>query len=178
MSSPEWLIVGKVVGAFGVKGWLKVRSFTQPDEAILDYQPWHLSWSNGGDLVEQEFVVSQANVTDKGLLVEFEQALTREQAQALKNAVIEVRKNQLPELESGEFYWHQLVGCRVNEADGSDFGVVTGLLETGANDVLVVRGDDKAIDTRERLIPYLPEQVVKSVNLDRRLIVVDWDSQF
>ena len=87
----------------------------------------------------------------------------------------------MPELSAGEFYWHQLEGMQVlSEFEGSVYrlGSVSRLLETGANDVLVVKGDEESLDQGERLIPYVPDQFVKSVDLQGRVIRVEWDPEF
>ena len=92
-----------------------------------------------------------------------------------------LEKSLLPELDKDEFYWHQLQGCRVQTVFGGqskDIGVVKRIMPTGANDVLVIQGDDTSLDSQERLIPYVPGQFIQTVDLERQCIVVDWDPEF
>ncbi len=168
------LTVGKIVGAYGVKGWVKVRSFTEEPEAIFGYAPWVLRSASGVMTCD----VVQVKAGPKGFLVQLDQIRDREAAAAAAGSLIEVGVDQLQALDEGEYYWRDLIGCRVSNTEGKDFGVVHKLLETGANDVLVVKGDRTAIDSRERLIPYLPGQVVLEIDLGRQHIEVDWEEDF
>lgn len=175
-NSPK-IVVGQIVGVFGIKGWLKIKSFTEPMENILRYSPWELRLPSG----LKRFQVEEFAQRPQGIAVKLKGIDDRDQALALGKAQIYVERAQLARLEAGEFYWSQLIGLRVvsqfNEAE-IDLGVVQGLLETGSNDVLVVRGDERARDLQERLIPYLPGQFVLDVNLELGVIRVDWDPDF
>ena len=88
-----------------------------------------------------------------------------------------IEKSELPELEAG-FYWYQLEGLRVVTTSGQDLGKVHHLMETGANDVLVVKGDAQSVDKIERLVPYIDGSVIKQVDLKQGLIVVEWDKDY
>ncbi len=169
--------VGRLTAVYGIKGWLKVHSYTEPAENLFDYQPWLLKTAHGIKQVEIDevrphgdaFVVHLVGVDD------------RDQAAAFTAVDIAVNRDQLPELDEGEYYWSQLEGLRViTEYQGieKDLGKVVKLFETGANDVLVVQGDEGSVDQRERLIPYVPDQFVLSIDLDKREIKVDWDPEF
>ncbi len=161
--------MGRVTGVFGIKGWLKVYSETQPLDNILQYKSWIL------DLDTQSFTVEpvQGKRHGKGVIVKLKGYDDRNQAETLKGAVIAVRREQLADLsEDGEYYWTDLEGLQVSNLSGLDLGVISHLFETGSNDVMVVRGD------RERLIPYIWEQVVKTVDLPTKQMVVDWDPDF
>lgn len=173
----ERLVVGHLVGVYGVKGWLKVKSFTEADDNIVRYQPWFLRLASGTTQVELEDYVYRP----KGLLVKLKSIDDRDQAQALGKAQIEVDASNLPSLAAGDYYWSQLVGLEViSEYQGQEYalGKVRELVETGANDVLIVEGHGASMDLKERLIPYLPGQFVKSVDLNLGQIVVEWDPEF
>jgi 16S rRNA processing protein RimM len=159
--------LGRVVGVYGVKGWVKVYSYTRPPEAIFD----HRSWLVGREGRRREIALCQGRVQGRGLVAELEGCTDREMARELIDAEIAVRATELPPLPPGEYYWHQLVGLKVVNLQGADFGRVDHLMETGANDVLVVQGE------RERLIPYTRD-AVKNIDLDDGVIRVDWDEEF
>ncbi|MEM8844932.1 MAG: ribosome maturation factor RimM, partial [Pseudomonadota bacterium] len=110
----------------------------------------------------------------KGVIAKFIDVDDRDLAANLLNQEIWVDENELPELEDGDYYWHQLIGLEVFNTDDNYIGNVKNLLETGANDVLIVRDDEQS----EYLIPYIKEQVIKSIDLDAKRIVVDWDKDF
>ena len=101
-----------------------------------------------------------------------------ESAQQLVGAELQIAVSELPKLESDQFYWHQLIGLTVTNREGQLLGKVDRLLETGANDVLVVNATDESIDDHERLIPYLRESVVKKIDLEGRNIEVEWGADY
>ncbi|MEY4588749.1 MAG: rRNA processing protein RimM [Pseudomonadota bacterium] len=171
------IVVGQIVGVFGVKGWLKIKSFTDPADNVLRYRPWFLSLPEG----LREFAVEEYALRPQGIAVKLKGISDRDQALALGKASIQVEREQLPALDAGEYYWSQLIGLRVVSRFAGvekNLGVVKGLLETGSNDVLQVQGDEASIDQTERLIPYLPGQFVVDVNLALGIIRVDWDPDF
>ena len=155
--------LGHVSGVHGVKGWVKIHSLTEPREAIFEYQPWLLGDSR------EEVRVREGKKHGNRLIALFEDINDREAAEALVHRNIAVYREQFPETEAGEFYWTDIVGLRVELEDGTELGTIDNLLATGANDVLVVKGD------RERLIPFVQGQYVISVDLENGVIVVDWD---
>ena len=169
--------IGRLTSAYGVQGWIKVHSETDPSDNIFTYQPWHLKTRHG---------VKPAKLIDwrphgKGYVVNIEGIDTRDEAEALCPVTIAVEKSVFPELTEGDFYWHQLQGCRVVSTynqDRQDLGEVKRIMPTGANDVLVVVGDDASIDRRERLIPYVPQQFITRVDVEQSTIEVDWDPCF
>ncbi len=160
------VIVGRLTGVHGVRGGMKLLSFTQPREAIFSYRPWFIGRQ------EREMECVRGRPKGKTLVAEIRGIETREVAQEFVGQEISVSRDRLPELESGEYYWTDLIGLNVFTLDGQDLGAVERLIETGANDVLVVQGD------RERLIPYVPGHFVKRVDLDQRRLEVDWDPEF
>jgi 16S rRNA processing protein RimM len=169
------VVVGKVGAVYGVKGWLKVHSFTEDQEAILDYFPWSLKLGNNLQTVE----ITDWRRHNKGLVVKVNDINDRDQAQALVHSEILVDIATLPQLPEGEFYWRDLIGMQVVTDKGYDLGQVSDLLETGSNDVLVVKANrNDGFGKKERLIPYIDEQVIKSVSTETKQICVDWDPGF
>lgn len=163
------VVIGAVSGSYGVRGWIKVRSFTEPPENILSYQPWWLE-GRGGD---QAFRVLAGKPHGGGLVVAAVEGIgTPEQAQALKGLQISVDRACFPPPAPGEYYQVDLLGMTVRNLDGCVLGRVTDVMATGANDVLIVQGE------RERLIPFLQPETVRAVDLASRLIEVDWDEDF
>lgn len=161
--------VGRVAGAYGVKGWLRIHPYTTRPEAVLEYKPWRVRRRSGA---VEPLTVVEAQTHGKGLIVRVAECAGREDAEQWAGAVIDVPVSALPELPAGEYYWGELLGLAVETVEGVALGAVHQLLETGANDVLVVRGVD-----RERLIPYVPAVVIR-IDKGEGRIVVDWDPEF
>jgi 16S rRNA processing protein RimM len=159
--------LGRIVGLFGVRGWVKVHSDTRPRKAILDYNPWLLELAG----CWREYRLAQGRVHGPGIVARFEGCTERNAAARLVGAAIGARREQLPPAGPGEYYWAELEGLRVVNLRGDDLGVVSHLFETGANDVMVVVGE------RERLIPFTRD-AVRAVDLAARMIRVDWDREF
>lgn len=164
----DWVILGRISGVYGVKGWLKIESWTRPREAIFGYSPWQIGISDGAF---RTYAVRDGRPQGQGLVVALEGLEDRELARGLIGQTIAVARSELPPPEAGEVYWADLMGCRVVNRAGVDLGVVDHLIETGANDVLVIRGE------RERLVPYIDEVIVR-VELETKCITVDWDAGF
>lgn len=167
-------VIGRITSVFGVKGWLKVFSYTDPKDGILNYRDWTLLLDGKRIPIRLE----EGRRQGQGIVVRLKGIDDREVARTYCGAVIRVLTEQLPELPEGEFYWHQLEGLDVFTVEGECLGKVHHLLETGSNDVLVVHATAGSIDQRERLIPYLPDQVVQQVDLKGSRMVVDWDPEF
>ena len=158
--------LGHVSGVHGVKGWVKIHSLTDPREAIFEYQPWLLGESL------KEVRCTEGKKHGSRLIALFENINDRESAEHLVHQPIAVRRDQFPDTEAGEFYWTDLIGLKVELEDGSELGTIDSLLATGANDVMVVKGD------RECLVPFVQEHYVKKVDLENGVVVVDWDPDF
>ena len=176
-SSSNLVNIGRISAVFGVKGWVKIHSYTEPTENVLIYNPWWLKTAHGVKSVE----IDEARPHGKGFVAHIKGVDDRDQAVLYTGVDIAVESSQLPNLDEGDYYWRDLQGLAVvTEFEGSEqrLGRVARLLETGANDVLVVVADEQSIDQRERLIPYLPGQFVKSVDLAAGEIRVDWDPEF
>lgn len=176
------VVVGRITTVFGVRGWVKIHSYTEPMENILGYQSWYIQRKDGQKSEWQPIEIEDAKRHQKGLIALIEGVSDREQARSYCQCDIAVPEQEMPELEQGDFYWHQLQGLKVysSDAEGRELllGQVDHLMETGANDVVVVKACEGSIDQRERLIPWLPEQVIKEVDIDGGVIRVDWDSEF
>ena len=166
MSAHKHVALGYISAVHGVKGWVKVHSWTRPMEAILEYQPWLL----GED--RKPVTIVDGRRQGKGLAALLPGFENREQAVALVGQQIFVGRGQLPATANDEYYWSDLEGLEVHTTSGEVLGRVEGLMETGANDVLVIRGD------REHLVPFIQGQYVMRVDLEAGLIVVDWDPDF
>jgi len=161
------LVVGKIAGAHGVQGWVKVRSDTRPAGNLLNYSPWYL-YKNSAFSTR---TILQCREQPNGLLALLEGCATRDDAQALAGSEIFVERAEMPAPEPGEVYWDDLIGCNVRTGSGDELGAVTGLIETGGHDVLVIQGE------RERLIPYVQDVYITKVDFSAKLIEVDWDPE-
>ena len=167
--STRRILLGRVHGAFGVRGELKLESFTDPANAIFGYQPWILRDAQGR---ERELADARGRVTAKGIVATFPDVADRDAAEALRGSEVWVPRSALPPPNAGEYYWVDLEGLRVVNREGVDFGRVSHIFSTGANDVLVAEGD------RERMIPFLQPDYVVSIDFEAGVVTVDWDPDF
>ena len=163
------ILLGRIVGAFGIRGQIKIESWTEPRDAIFRYQPWILRDVQGS---EREFQGARGKESGKHLVATFPDVTDRDVVEAMRGTDIYVLRSALPPPKAGEFYWIDLEGFRVVNLEGVDFGTVSHLFSTGANDVLFVRGD------RESMVPFVEPDFVKSIDFDGGLITVDWDPDF
>ena len=161
------ITLGKIVGVFGVRGWVKVFSQTRPREQIFKYSPWMLELN--GTAIEIE--VLDGRVQGKGLVASLKGCTDCDAARQLIGAEITIPQQALPAAGIDEYYWSQLIGLSVENTQGIELGEVVSLFETGANDVMVVKGE------KERLIPFT-EFAVLGIDLDSGKINVDWDPEF
>ena len=169
--------VGQITAVYGVKGWVKIHSNTEPLDNILHYQPWWLKTRHGVKAVE----IVEGRRHGKGLVAHIRGVDDRDHAAEFCKVGIAIERDQLPELAADEYYWSDLEGLTViSEFEGGEFnlGTVKRILETGANDVLVVQGEADSLDQRERLVPYVPGQFVTAVDLAKAELRVDWDPEF
>lgn len=160
------LVLGRISGVHGVRGWVKIFSDTEPRDNILTYSPWYLGASR---TVRK---VAAGRLHGKGLVACIEGCDDRGQAADLVGQEIAVRRDQLPPPRAEEFYWADLEGLSVETLDGTLLGRIDHLFTTAANDVLVVKGE------RERFLPFVWGQVVKEVNFELGRMRVDWDHEF
>ena len=166
MSADTMVALGYISAVHGIKGWVKVHSWTRPLEALLDYQPWLLG-------EERKTVkILDGRKQGKGLVACLPGIQDREQARTMVGQQIFVRREQMPATAEDEYYWSDLEGLEVHTTKGVLLGKVERLMDTGANDVLVIRGQ------REHLVPFVQGQYVNRVDLESGLIEVDWDPEF
>ncbi|MCC7249166.1 MAG: ribosome maturation factor RimM [Lysobacter sp.] len=163
------ILVGRIHGAFGVRGEVKLESLTEPASNLLRYQPWILRDALGR---EREIADARARPGGKGLIGTLPGVDDRDAAEALRGAELYVPRSALPPPKDGEFYWVDLEGLRVENLEGVPFGVVDRVFPNGANDVLIAKGD------RERMIPFVRPDFVRELDFDAGRIVVDWDADF
>jgi 16S rRNA processing protein RimM len=155
--------VGRITGIFGVKGWVRVFSYTDPPKNILQYAPWLI-----GEPVAVPYRVTDGSMHGRGVIAHLQGVDDRDLARRLIGSSIRIPRAQFRDPGRGEYYWFDLVGLEVIDENGSSLGRVEDLLETGANDVMVIAGD------RRRLVPFILQTVVKSVDLDKGIITVSW----
>jgi len=176
----DYVVLGKITGCFGVRGWVKVYSDTDPRENIVSYSQWWLGDSHAGQPTLKPIRVRTGKRSGKHVVAQLDGIDTRELAETLIGKQISVLRTSLPELGNDEFYWTDLVGCIVEDVQGNAFGPVDRLFETGANDVMVVidHRSDSEEPNGEILIPWIRPTVITGIDLDLRKIVVDWDPDF
>ena len=159
------VVLGRIAGVFGVKGWVKVISHTEPREGILEYQNWLLKRGDGWQAVKLE----DGKLHGKSVIAKLPDIDDRDAAADLLDAEIAVPREELPKTDDGEYYWADLEGLQVVHRDGRSLGKVAYLMATGSNDVLVVNGD------AEQLIPFVMGEVILDVDLGKGQISVDWE---
>ncbi|OIQ88522.1 ribosome maturation factor RimM [mine drainage metagenome] len=159
--------MGRISVPYGLKGWVSVNPDTEALDGLFDYPVWWVQLDAGW----HEFAVEDAKVHGDHLVAKLEGIADRDQAFRLKGRPVAVPREQLPEAEEGEYYWSDLVGLEVENLQQVKFGTISEVFATGANDVLVVKGE------RERLVPFI-DQVVLEVDIPARRMVVDWDAEF
>ncbi len=176
--APEKVILGRITGVYGVKGWIKVFSYTDPMEAIVDYSPWFIRAENRSQSPWRQVKLKAGKRHAKTVVAKLEHCNNRDEAMAYVGTEIAIEQQQLEQLkEENEFYWRDLIGLRVINQQDIELGVVKSLMETGANDVLVVVSEvnGKVI---ERLIPWTMDIAIITVDIEQGMITVDWDADF
>lgn len=168
-SRQRMITVGRLHGAFGVRGEVKLESFTDPLRSIARYQPWILRDARG---IEHACEGVRVREGGKGLIATMPGIEDKDAADALRGTEVLVPRSALPPPAEGEFYWVDLEGLRVVNVEGTDFGIVSHLFSTGANDVLVAQGE------RERMIPFVLPDYIRSVDFEAGVVTVDWDADF
>jgi 16S rRNA processing protein RimM len=161
--------MGRIIAALGIKGWVKVKAFTETADGLADYPVWWLEEKSGWTPV----AVEDTALSNKGLGALLKGVNDRNVAERLRGTNIGLPRDQLPQLDKDEIYWIDLIGLAVRNAKSESLGTIDNLLETGANDVLVV----KAEDGTERLIPLI-SQVVLNVDRENGLVTVDWELDY
>lgn len=170
-SDSPFVVVGKIASAYGIKGWVHVYSYTDPVSNILQYKPWYLQ-SRDNKQSWQPVEVAAGRPHGKQIVVQLEGCIDRNQAELLRGLEIAIKREQLPATSEDEVYWFDLEGLKVVNLEGVELGIVDSVMETGANDVLVVKND------RERLIPFVMEEFIRDIDLETGIVTVDWDKDF
>ena len=161
----EPISLGRISGLFGVKGWVRVYSYTEPREAVLDYGHWLLRRDGAWQPAE----VAEGQRHGKSVIARVDGFDNRDDAATLVGCEIAVPREAFPETEEGRYYWTDLEGLAVERQDGTTLGTVKHMMETGANDVMVIEGNG------ERLVPFVMGDVVINVDLAAGVITVDWE---
>ena len=161
------IIIGKIVGVYGVKGWLKIMSYTRPRENICQFEHWTVHIDNN----MQRVSIEQCKPQGKGLIAKLVGIDDRDTAQKYLQCDLSIQRLELPELADGEYYWHDLIGFSVHDQHQQDLGKVTNIFETGANDVFEVTGD------KRRLIPWVNDVYISKIDMEASVIVVDWQDE-
>lgn len=180
------IILGRITGVYGLKGWVKVFSYTDPMESIADYSPWYIRPEAGSAKSRQSAPWVRVKLKAgkrhaKTVIAKLEHCNDCDAAQAYIGSEIAIEQSQFDALkDNNEYYWRDLIGLRVINQQKVELGVVTNILETGANDVLVVTSDEAAeVDdksgNKERLIPWTMQQAIIAVDLEQGFIEVDWE---
>jgi len=170
------VVLGKFGGHFGVKGWLKIVSYTRPIDQLFQYSEWYLGCLDDGE-TWKKVEVSDFRQNSKGYVVKLSGYNNREASEVLVGCEIGIEKSQLEQLPQGDYYWLELIGLNVKNLEGVNLGEIDHLLETGANDVLVVHLESAQDGLVERLIPWTPE-VVTHVDLSNGVMAVDWKEDY
>jgi len=158
---PGTVELGRIVGVFGVRGWIRLRSHTVPPEGILRYRRWHIAG--------REWQVADGHPQGDTIVAGLKGLEDRDAALALRGATVEVARSALPKLKKGEFYWTDVLGSEVVSTAGATLGTLDSVTSNGAQDVMVVKGEV------ERLIPFVVGPIVQSVDPKAKQIVVEWD---
>ncbi|NYT52766.1 MAG: ribosome maturation factor RimM [Candidatus Vesicomyosocius endoextente] len=167
LSNNKKLLIGKINGFFGVKGWVKVFSHTHPRDNILSYKPWYINV----DSHWQTLNISQGRVQSKTIVAQIKDIFDKEQAKVYIDTNLYIEKSQLLRLKVGEYYWNDLIGLEVVNKAQFVLGKVFNLVNTGSNNVLVVRGG------KEHWVPYISPFLIQ-VDINNQTILVDWDENF
>lgn len=173
-SAPKVAVLGKIGKTHGIKGWVRVISFTSPAENILEYQMFDAS--RAGKAVKIEIVEYKQQAG--GFIALVKGYDTPESARELAGLELSVVVSQLPELDQDDVYWYQLEGLEVQNQHQQSLGTVLKLLETGSNDVLVIGPNETSIDDRERLIPFIRGTVIDNIDLAGGLLSVIWEADY
>ena len=168
MQNDKKINIGKIIGLHGIKGWLKILSFTSPPENIFNYQSLIIS----NEDIEEIFHIENSRKQGKKILIKLDGIDDRTSAESLQQARIHILRADLPELSENTYYWEDLLGFNVFNQNNIKLGLVDSFIETGSNDVLIVKDEMK----KNILIPFLINKTIKEVDLENKLIIVDWEN--
>lgn len=163
---PDFIVIGKVGSPYGVRGWFKVQTFTEFGASILQYTPLYMRQNNDEWRI---ITLEEGRPHGKGFIAKIPGINTPEEARLLTGNTLAITRAQLPTLKENEYYWSDLAGLTVINKNGEVYGKVIYLMETGSNDVLVVKGK------QEFAIPYLMGSTILKIDLEKQEILVDWE---
>ena len=168
MTHDQWVTMATIGASWGLKGWVKVWSSTSPPESLLE----HKLFRGDSQTWKGELEVTESKSQGRFLAFKFADCDSREAAERLKGADLQLLRSTLPAAEPGEYYWHELIGLKVTTKTGVELGSIAEMMETGSNDVMVVEGD------RRRWVPFIEPDVVLKIDLAEGSCLVDWDPEF
>jgi 16S rRNA processing protein RimM len=163
----DWIVMGRIAAPFGIKGWVKVQAFSEDPSTLMDFESWRVGRGAEHKLYTVEAIQDHSNT----LVAKLAGIDDRDAAYALRGQEISVARSDLPPPEENEYYWSDLIGLTAVNREGIELGKVDSLMETGAHDVLVIKGK------REHLIPFVA-QFVGKVDMAGRQIEVDWGEDY
>ena len=166
MEDDKKIYLGKITGVHGIKGWLKIQSFSSPPENILNYPSWIIN--NKGE--EDFYSIEQGRKQNNKIVVKLEKIDDRNTAESLINSKIQILRSDLPKLSNENYYWSDLVGLSVLNSEEKVIGKIESLIETGANDVMVII----TLKDERILIPFVMHEIIKEVNVELNYIKIDW----
>ena len=169
-AAERMIVLGRLGAAWGIKGWIKVESYTDPPEGLLDYPVWNVARSDGS-WEQVRFLEGRVHGTGRTLVVALEGIANPEEARRFGTREVAMPRTALPRPGEGEYYWEDMLGCRAVTLEGVELGVLSHFLDFPANPVMVLRDG-----ARERWVPLLPRHL-KRVDLDARQVTVDWDPE-
>lgn len=169
------IVLGKIGLAYGIRGWIKVFSYTEKSVRIFDYQPWLIYKIGEWQLIELESWKQH----NRDFIIKIQGIYDRNAASFLANCEIIVDSEKLPILKGNNYYWKDLMGCQVVTTRGYKLGQVIDMIETGSNDVMILKANPKdAFSMKERLVPFLYGRVIKKIDLAAQVIEAEWDPCF
>ena len=166
MNDDKKIYLGKITGVHGIKGWLKIQSFSSPPENILNYPQWIIN--NNGE--EDFYSIEKGRKQNNKIVVKLEKIDDRNTAESLINSKIQILRSDLPKLPNENYYWSDLVGLSVLNSEEKVIGKIESLIETGANDVMVII----TLKDERILIPFVMHEIIKEVNVELNYIKIDW----
>ena len=173
------VVIGRIGAVYGVKGWLKIQSYTENPEDIFSYSPWYLQTVAARQQSEQTVKIAEWRRHNKGLIALIDGVKDREGASRFTGMEVSISADELPAIAEDEFYWRDLIGMQVKNKQGYDMGVVEQIMPTPANDVLVVKANSNdAFGKSERLIPFIQSENILNVDREQQLLQVDWPADF
>jgi 16S rRNA processing protein RimM len=161
------VVIGCLGSVFGVRGQLKVNSYTTPFTNILEYPNWQIQHKGQWQPLAIENLKRQGNM----IVLKIDGIDDRDIAKTFTNDLIAIERDELPDAEENEYYWSDLVGLKVITTNDFELGTIIEMRETGANDVMIIKGENR------HLVPFI-DDILQSIDLENKVIIVDWDHEF